>query len=339
MAFDGILGQDRAAGQLTSALARDRVGHAYLFAGPDGVGKTLLATAFAKALLCPVPDAPHDASCLVCRRVGDGQHPDLLLVAAPDERRFIMIDQVRDLCRQVALRPVEAARRIAVLREADRMNEEAANALLKTLEEPPAQTVLILTTARPRNLLPTIRSRCIEVRCAPLSSDDILAILARQGKGAAPVERLAARTAQGSVGRALDALASGCLDLHLRLLDRVLDLPKSDPLDLANEIAEWLAATGAKKEVQRDLFRESLRLLSCLYRDLLLLRMHGDRGHLFHAENADRMAALAERLPPVRLNAILDAIALARVQTDRNAAADLVIQELWLRVAELQRAA
>ncbi len=234
MPFSDLIGQDRALGALRSALARGALHHAYLFGGPEGVGKRTAARLLAQAANCEggaagpggVREDPCGA-CGPCRKIAKGIHPDVVVLA--EERAMakagrwepkagrapskdIVVDQVRDLVdRRLSLRRVEGRRRFVVVDPADAMNPQAQNALLKTLEEPPDDTTLVLVASAPDSLLPTIRSRCLRVPFAPIPP----AVLAERlvAEGHAPEKaRLAAAPSGGSLGRALalddDALAA-----------------------------------------------------------------------------------------------------------------------------------
>ena len=336
MEFEGVLGQEQARAFLQAALARNRVGHAYMFSGPDGTGKTLVALALAGELLCG--GERGGSSGRERRMVRHGTHPDLRLVEAEEGKRAITIDQARELRRTLSLRPVQSERRVTILREADRLTDEAANALLKTLEEPPAYAVLILTTAVPRNLPDTIRSRCQEVRFAPLSPEHIEMILSKRPEFAGEEAALASRLALGSAGRAIRAIEWECIARHPALLERVAALPEEDAFTLADDMLVWLRTVSSKLEPQRERLREGLRLLVCAYRDMLWLQAGGARAGLLHRDPPTCLAALARRLTRRRLMAIVEALWTARQQVDRNAASSLVLESLFTRVGEMQRA-
>jgi len=225
MPFSELIAQDRALSPLRSALRRGALHHAYLFGGPDGVGKGRAARLLAQAANCEggvqgpggLRDDPCGA-CGPCRKIARGVHPDVLVLA--EERvmakagawepkggrspsKDIVVDQVRDLVdRRLAMKRFEGRHRFVIVDPADAMNAQAQNALLKTLEEPPADTTLVLVAASPDALLPTIRSRCQRVPFAPIPSAGISARLEAEGR---PPEkaRLAAALSGGSLGRAL----------------------------------------------------------------------------------------------------------------------------------------
>jgi DNA polymerase-3 subunit delta' len=177
MAFSQIWGQNSAIQILRQALIHGRLAHAYLLIGPEGVGKRLTALNLAKAMNCLSPPEPGEAceACSSCRKINSANHADVVRIEPNGD--LIKIDQVRELQRQLRFRPLEGGRRVCILDCADRLNEAAANALLKTLEEPPAETHLFLITARPHRLLPTILSRCQWVKFKPLSRGHLAQIL------------------------------------------------------------------------------------------------------------------------------------------------------------------
>jgi len=339
MSFHTLLGQDEAKAFVRAALEADRVGHAYLFVGPDGVGKTRLALDLCKALLCRGGQERPCNTCRDCRMAEHGRHPDLLLVQAQENRRQISIDQIRELIGFLSLRPMQSARRTAIVREADRMNDEASNCFLKTLEEPPGSALLVLTTSRPEVLLPTVRSRCQEVRFGPLSPEQVCDILGSRPEFGEEEARLAAHLSAGSAGRALRLLESGSLERYRGLLEGVLSLPERSYLALADEVLSGAAAGPGKREAEREELRVMLGLLSCAYRDMLLLRIGAqDRVPLYHQPVPQRMAGLARRLSVGRLMAIQEALLEARRQVDANAAVGLVMDNLFAHLADLQAA-
>src|SRR2546429_8037621 len=182
VALDAIRDQPRAVALLRRALETDRVAHAYAFVGPAGAGRMTTALAFAQALLCPSAGC---GTCRACRLAAARQHPDLHVLAPtppetnPKGARAIRIDAIRELERQAALRPAMARRKLFVLDEAERMTGEAPQAFLKTLEEPPVGTVMILVLPRARALPATVISRCQVVRFEPPSAEAAVVALAR----------------------------------------------------------------------------------------------------------------------------------------------------------------
>ena len=214
MRFDQILGQERAVATLRATLREGRIPNAYLFEGPWGVGKTRTALALAAALVCRTEGDEACGECPACVRAARFQHPDVRLlfpvmsdeddpesiatvlqamaddphhVFTYEKAASIRIGLTRDLLRELAFKPYEGRRRVVVLRDADRMREDQYSAMLKSLEEPGASTLWVLTTSRPNRLPPTIRSRCLRVRFTLLPEETIEGYLRdRAGVGAAP---------------------------------------------------------------------------------------------------------------------------------------------------------
>jgi DNA polymerase III subunit delta' len=219
MSLSTVLGQARAVSQLQAALRGDSVPHAYLFTGPDGVGKELAARAFVQALLCAQAPKVGCGECATCRRVLAHNHPDITWLMPDEERiarklagrsdfdhapsRDIRVEQVRQLQERLALRALEGSWRVAILTPAEQLNAQAQNALLKTLEEPPRGAVLLLITAAPDRLLPTLRSRCVRAQFGPLPIEIIRDRVQAARKVDAATAELLAVISGGSLSRAL----------------------------------------------------------------------------------------------------------------------------------------
>lgn len=221
--WDGVIGQEQAVARLRRAV--ERPSHAYLLAGPRGSGVLEAARCFAAALVCPDGGC---GSCNACRRARSARHPDVIEVEPAGT--FVVVDQVEEMMKEAFTSPFEAERKIIILTEADRMNEPAANKLLKTLEEPPARTHFLLLSEAPDELLPTVRSRCQRIDFAALSDADVAAALVSSG-----VDPEAAATAA--------RLASGRLDRAWSLAGKGLGLAALR--QAAQEVAGSLDGMGA----------------------------------------------------------------------------------------------
>ncbi|MCX6356417.1 MAG: DNA polymerase III subunit delta' [Candidatus Aureabacteria bacterium] len=183
MAFRDIKGQGSAVGLLEKSIASGRLAHSYLFHGPEGVGKELAARNFAKVLNCVAPICGDACErCENCLRAEKGTHPDLLWLRPEGKVRVIKIDTIREFQHSIAMRPYMGRWKVGIFVDAHTLQhrEEAAHALLKTLEEPPAHTILILVTARPELLLPTIISRCQSVRFSAMPVKDLAPLLEKR---------------------------------------------------------------------------------------------------------------------------------------------------------------
>jgi DNA polymerase-3 subunit delta' len=264
-----LAGQDAAEATLADAMRSGRLHHGWLISGPEGVGKATLAFRFARRLFAGVP--PHqnntlalDAGHVVFRRVAAGTHADLLTVArAYDEKRKrvrgeIVVDDVRRVAEFLRLTPAEGGWRIVIVDGAEHLNRNAANALLKVLEEPPARAILLLTCAAPGRLLPTIRSRCRQLTLPPLDPPTLAAVLARYLPDLPAAERARlADIADGSPGRALALAGEQGVQLAGLVDETFSMLPQVDLLR-AHAIADTIARSETGFSTFMDLLRAEL---------------------------------------------------------------------------------
>lgn len=282
MADGSVVGHDRVRAVLARAIQAGRLPPALLLSGPDGVGKRTVALAAARALVCDAARGVACEECGACRRAARGLHPDVFLVEP--ETATIRIEQVRDMAREVLALPFEARARGFVVDEAHVMTEQAGNALLKSLEEPPATSHVFLVTASPQALLPTIRSRCQTLRLGPLPAALLESYLTDRAGLTADEARLRAAISGGSIGAAL-ALDSDAYRASRSELLSVL------------ERAEAIGAVERMEAAQRlaDLDDPALALttLRSLLRDALVLRSGAGAGSLLNADVEPRILALA----------------------------------------------
>ncbi len=387
MPFSGILGQSRAIVVLAAALRADRVPHAYLFEGLDGVGRRAAALALAQGLNCLAradtgkrspgsagaerggagamrgaselesgselaPErAPADdacGACRPCRKIAAGDHPDVQILAPEGQSGggVYLVDQIRTLARNLAFRPFEGRRKVAVLERAEALGPVAGNALLKTLEEPPASSHLVLLAPGRHHLLPTVASRCQAVTFRPLETADLVRILETRGLPAAPDggwdhagAAQAAALADGSAGRAVALAAAGGLEGRRALIDQVTRLSRRR-VDELFRVAERLAA-------DKDALPGHIETLRGWLRDLLVARaaVEGEApaGHageprfavpLLCGDLAEAVAAQAADRRFEELAAGLAAIDAARAALRRNANRTLVVEQLLLKLAQ-----
>ncbi|MBI5177703.1 MAG: DNA polymerase III subunit delta' [Nitrospinae bacterium] len=235
--FDDIWGQPAALGVLSQNVARDKVASAYLFSGPQGTGKTKAAMAFANALLCPSDGDRPCGHCRACTMFAAGSHPDSFSVS-PDGV-MIKIEQVRDLIAAIGLKSYMGGRKVCLMLEAEAMNRTTANAFLKTLEEPPGDTVLILVSSNPAGLLPTIVSRCRMVRFVPMEPEALAPLLEeRLSVDHGDALRLA-WLAQGCPGRALGGGVEQVRQVDDAAQSLLAALPRMTPDEVVQFAGEW----------------------------------------------------------------------------------------------------
>ena len=286
-----IVGQDAAVAQFVRAAEQGRIGGAYLFIGPAGVGKGTVALALAKSLLCerPRPGLIACGGCASCVQADGGSHPDIDVVAKPADRATIPLDafigdpehRMREgLCWRLLLRPALGGRKVAIILDADHLSDEAANCLLKTLEEPPDRAVIILVGTSLERQLPTIRSRCQIVRFRPLADATVSRILAAEAAAAgmpadaALLERCAV-AAGGSLARARLLLDPELTAFRGRLIDLVSQRPLRG-VDLSRETIALVEAAGKEAPPRRARLRVVLEAAVDFYRAALRQAVAGE---------------------------------------------------------------
>jgi DNA polymerase-3 subunit delta' len=323
--FDGIAAQENALRVLQHALHVDRVAHAYLFEGPSGVGKERAAIALACALLCAKARAGERCACSTCTRVRAGNHPDVRVFRPRDEGdRNLQVELIRsELLPFTKFAPFEAQAACVIFPEADVSfpihHAEAANALLKTLEEPRARVTFLLLSERPDRLLSTIRSRCQRVRFRPLPTSTLVSIMASHDVPEA-VRAPAVALSQGRADRALalaaDNLVEKLVDVVLRVDEAVAAAKPGDLLDLAHELAD------------NDQLELLLSALSLFYRDVAHIALQTPEPSLSFPHLMSALTARAHRLGALACAERVAAIAAAGEAIDRNANAEIALDAL-----------
>jgi DNA polymerase-3 subunit delta' len=328
-----VVGHDWAVRLLAGALAHNRAGHAYLFTGPDQIGKMTLARAFAAALNCQAePGERPCGHCRACRLIAEDKHPDVRVILPEVSERgalSIKIDAIRRLSQDLSLSAYEGRYKIALLKRFDTANANAANAFLKTLEEPPANVVLLLTARESDALLPTITSRCRTVSLRPIPAALIEEVLMTRpyevGHGVKPDEAsLLARLADGRLGWAIRAHEQPAL-----LQERAAQLEA-----LHKALAGSLVARFAQAETlarKADALPALLRVWLSWWRDVALLAY--DRrpdAPVSNIDQVEQIHALARQWPRPKVLAALRQTETALRQLDQNANARLVLENVLL---------
>jgi DNA polymerase-3 subunit delta' len=338
MSFSTILGQDRAVATLRAALSRGQLHHAYLFGGPDGVGKERCARTLAQAANCERNDGDACGACGACRRIAGRNHADVLLILPEAEQvargfagradfegtpsREIKIGQIRKLQERLSLKALEARRKFALLLSVEAMNTQAQNALLKTLEEPPSDTTLVLVSAAPYALLPTIRSRCLPLAFAPLPLSLVAARVVAEKKTDPESARVCAALSGGSLSAAL-ALDPATMGRRKALVARIESLLPGDARGALSFSAEF-AEDRAQAEVHLD-------LLSVWYRDVAAAASGAPPEALVNVDLGDWVQASARRhCVPEALRRI-ELIERTKASLRANAQPRLQMEQLVLR--------
>jgi DNA polymerase III subunit delta' len=331
--FSGILGQAKAIRFLKGVLSRERIPHGYLFLGMAGVGKTQTAMAMAHALNCLAPAQGEGCGrCIPCRGIQEGTFEDLSFLAP--EGDSIGIDQIRGLERTLSFRPRVGKHRVTVLREAEKMTEQAANAFLKTLEEPPPGNVLVLQCSDLSRVLPTIVSRCQQLRFQPIPESVIAEWLGKEKGAGREKALLLARLSEGSIGRAARLFAEDAgsgRGESFALLTSLSGLPDGELLRLATNLK------GKSKDQERPAVQEVLGLWKTWLRDLLLLQVGGREDLLIHT---DFLGELKKAMDTFTIDSLMEALRLldqAERDLSRFRNVELLLENLLLALKRLGR--
>ena len=331
-------GHDNAIQTLSRALAEDRVAHSWLIAGPAQVGKTTLALDLARAVNC-VPSGDDKRPCGACRqcsRIASGMHPDIRVVGLETARSgrlrtLISIEQVRDVQRELSLLPYEGASRVVIFESAELFSAEAANSLLKTLEEPPERVLIILLASDAAAVLPTILSRCRQLRLKPSPASAIARFLTERKAVLPDDAREIAGLAAGRIGWAVNAAEDP------RLLERVSETLDGVEAMLGSSLADrfdYAEKMAGRFSADRKSVYDELELWQSWWRDALL----AGQGRTELAANVSRLetvSAAAERLPAESLVAAIKSIRRAEYLLRRNVTPRLAIESMMLALPTL----
>ncbi len=325
-----IVGHALAVRQMRLAVERGEVPHALLITGPERVGKTTLARTLAMAMLCTSPDPAERpcGQCSACRRVQSGNHPDLLVVEPATVRGPLRVDQVREAERFLAKTPYESRYKVVILAAFERANASAANALLKTLEEPPLYAHLVLTATDAEVLLPTIASRSQQLPLRPVPEGIIAqALTARWGVAPDEAERIA-RLAGGRVGWAVQAAQD----------PTYLQRAEARVAQLFEVVGQTLPArfeAAASLARDKDELAELLEQWRTVWRDVLLLRIGAGDG-MMYTEYEGRLSEISRQVSLPQIVGILRSLERALHALAQNANARLLVEALFLDLPSLR---
>jgi DNA polymerase III subunit delta' len=288
MPFSSLVGNERIKRLLKRGVAEERIRQGLIFAGPRGVGKHQFALALAQALNCRRPlDGDACGLCDQCIKIAAREHIDVETIVA--DGQFIKIAQMREMAEKANYRPYDGRRRVYILDDAERLNLNAANSILKVLEEPPETTQLVLVTAKPYALLQTIRSRCQMLSFAPLTATELERFLNENYKRPTGENRLLARLARGSIGRALE------IDLGVYREQRTMIVELLEAAIVARDTMKLMqAAEYLARKLEREEFERHLDALLVLLADLFYLKLGKAVESLTNADIAPRLNQLTE---------------------------------------------
>lgn len=323
--FRDIIGHENIIGHMKQAIRTGKVSHAYILDGPELSGKRMLADAFAMALQCEIPGEEACLSCRSCKQALSGNQPDIL-VLQQEKPTVIAVGEVRKQINDtVDIRPYSSRYKIYIIENAQKMNEAAQNALLKTLEEPPAYAVFLLLTTSSAGFLPTIRSRCVTLRLQAVADDVIRAYLMKTCRVPDYQADICTAFAQGNVGRAIRLVSSDTFhEQKEQMLKSVRLLPDAKP----HEAADWVSEFSSWKE---DVF-VYLELLLFWYRDVLLMKAEQTAKHLIFSDREQEIRRQAEAWSYAKIGHILEQIRLAADRIRANVNRELVLEVLFYEI-------
>jgi len=325
MSFASILGQGEAVEILQDEIRKERISHAYLFSGKSGIGKSKLAFEFSKAVFCKESELDSCGSCINCKKMDHHNHPDFKKITILEDKNAISIDQIRELKKEIAYKPYESEHKIYVIESAEEMTEQAANSLLKTLEEPPSFATIILLAEDTGKLLPTIISRCQQIKLKNVGRTKIKELLLNNGLNKREAEILS-MTAEGSPGRAFEAAErEDYFEQRKNIYDFLAEIDSKNTMeifDISNKTASLL----------KDEF-PCFNLLSDWYRDIMMIK----QDYLEAVKNKDyidQLKRLAEIMSLENIIEKLDLINRSERYIKRNVRANLSLEVLFFKLRQ-----
>lgn len=331
MPFSDLIGHERPKAILTASILHDRVAHAYLFHGEEGIGKKLAAIRFAQAINCDTPYGAQSpdacGTCRSCLQIDARTHPDFLLIE-PDRELAnpqIKIEQVRQLEEQIAYRPLVSPWKVYLIDDADRLTQGAANALLKTLEEPAAHSLFLLVSSRPAALPTTVRSRCQNIRFVPPARTQVEAALITQRNLPPEDAHFLSMIAQGRIGLALRT------DLAEARKQQDEFSSLTNPTTLRS-VATLL--TTAESLYKSDRALEALEWMERWGRDLLLVRLGADPDHLLNRDRLPELQRAAATVQPQLLAEVLEEMQAVERHAGRNLNLQLALEQILLHLRD-----
>ena len=325
--YDAIIGQEQIKEHLQNAIASDKVNHAYIFHGSKDSGKMLLAEAFAQSLQCEKGQPTPCMKCRSCRQAMSHNHPDIIYVRH-EKPKTIRVDDIREqLVNDVAVKPYSSRYKIYIVDEAEKMNPQAQNALLKTIEEPPGYAVILLLTTNADAFLPTILSRCIRLDVKPVKDEVIVEHLMRTCRVPDYQAKICAAFAQGNVGKAI-ALASSesfgeMKSSVISLLKRIEDIDLYDLTEAVKEIENYKLSIN-----------DYMDLMMVWYRDVLYMKATNDVNGLIFKDEVYDIKKQASIRSYQAVEAILEGLETAKSRLDANVNFDLVMELLLLTIKD-----
>ena len=320
MKFQDVIGQEQITGHLQNAIRMGKISHAYIIQGEAGSGKKMLADIFATTLQCEEGGIEPCGHCQSCKQALSGNHPDIRHLI--HEKATIGVDDVRlQLNNDIMVKPYSRPYKVYIIDEAEKMTEQAQNAMLKTIEEPPEYAIILLLTVNAKLLLPTILSRCILLNVRPVARGAITKLLTERHGIAKYMAEVAADFADGVPGRAIAYAQSGEFveqkDEVLKVLRRLSSMPADE---LYKKVKDW---AGRKQELP-----EVLQLMNLWYRDVLVMKSTGGAGRPGGKEEENELRRQAEQLSFRKIEENMEAIDEMQARMNANVNTEVALEVL-----------
>ncbi|MFQ5900410.1 MAG: DNA polymerase III subunit delta' [Thermodesulfobacteriota bacterium] len=322
MSFTSITGHHNQVEVLSKAILNNRVSHSYLFIGPEGVGKKLTAISFAKTLNCKGTRGDFCDECISCKKINGLTHPDVEIIEP--EGRFIKIERIRELQKRLQYKSLEGRFKVSILDGVEKMNPAASNALLKTLEEPPQDSILILISSQGSSLLPTLVSRCQRFTFHPLKGDDMIHLIKKNGVED-EIASLLVSFGQGSIGRALSINREWLLKERKVFLEMIKDVIRGD-METAFQLTEDI--------YKDDALMDYLEVLKIWIRDILVYKHTKDKESIVNTDLLYILKKENESLSCERLQHIFHGVNECQGDILKNANKRLALEVMFMRLGE-----
>ncbi|SET59869.1 DNA polymerase III subunit delta' [[Clostridium] polysaccharolyticum] len=324
--FEDVIGHEQVIEHMQMAIEKDRISHAYILNGENGSGKKMLADIFAAALQCEEHEKNPCGKCKSCLQAGSGNHPDIIKVL--HEKASISVEDIRtQLNADIEIKPYSSKYKIYIVADADKMTEQAQNALLKTIEEPPAYGIIMLLATNKNKLLPTILSRCVTLDLKPVSTELIRDYLMKEYQVPDYNAELSARFSQGNLGKAVRYSTS---EEFNESKDKILHLLKYVESMQVYEILEGVKQLGEHK---MDIY-DYIDIMMLWYRDILLYKASGNPNQLLFRSEYPYIKRQAEKIGYDGIEKVLRAMDKAKERLRANVNFDIAMELMLLVIKE-----